>query len=164
MDLNITKWYVRLFFWSLRIWNKFWSDYSDTYGYEEKTNLCHFVKVIFVLTPLVLMLHAVLYLGAVFVLVVLPMHYFGWGRYFSAMGVLLGCVLSLVLVVLAIRAFDKTKRDQEKTRPPRPYASKERRPREPGILQIISAWLAARKKQICPIINFYEPLEVKKDA
>jgi len=51
MDLNITKWYVRLFFWSLRIWNKFWSDYSDTYGYEEKTNLCHFVKVIFVLTP-----------------------------------------------------------------------------------------------------------------
>jgi len=164
MDLNITRWYVRLFFGSLGIWDKFWWDgYHTSYEHKQKTNLCHFARVICVCAPLVLALHAFLYLAAVLVLIVLPIRYFGSGIYLPATGILLGCIL-----ILAVKAFKKMRHEQKKTQPPRPYVKKQRKPepwgREPGILQIISAWLTARKKQICPIVNFYEPSEVSKDA
>ena len=139
MDLNITKWYVRLFFWSLGMWDRFWHGWDTGHRYEQRTNLCHFVRVICVWMPLVLALHVALGLATAFVLVALPIRFFGWGTYLPTLmvlGLIAVLVGAIILAVVILKAWQRGRERKEKQ--PRPYTPRVRKEREPGIWQILA--------------------------
>lgn len=85
MYLNKNRWFVRLFSWSLGLWAQFNGNVNE-YRHQERTNLCHFARVIVVYMPLVLLLHLLLVVTAFVALIATPIHLFGAVNYFIVMG------------------------------------------------------------------------------
>ena len=162
MDIDITKWYVRIFFWSLGIWDKFWEDWNTGPQYTKGTNLCHAIRVTFVWMPLVLMLHVALILTALFVLIFLPLHYFEWTLYLPIIKVagLIGIALVIIILaaVLLTKLIDMI--EERKKRSP----EKEEKSNDPSIWKIMGIWLADKDKRICRILTFHAPSEETKNA
>jgi hypothetical protein len=144
VNLNRSLWHVRLFFWSLAIWDTFKSpEISDLSRFEKGTNLCHFMRVIFVWMPLVLSLHLLLLLFTVYVLLIYPLQHFNPFFYVKTAGTIIGVTalaLAVVLAVMLIKDFYHKKRDQAL--------------RRRGFLSVIVAFFVAKKRKICPTIQF----------
>ena len=163
MDLDITKWYVRFFFWSLSVWIKFWDNYDNADHYKRAgTNLCHAIRVTFVWMPLVLMLHVALVLSAAFVLIFLPLHYFEWTLYLPAIKVagLIGIGILIIIIAVALFAMLINVIGEREARSPK----KEEEPRDPSIWKIMRTWLADKEKGLCRLIAFHNPSEVEENA
>lgn len=162
MDLDRNKWYVKWFFWSLGICDEF-TGANNSYWCEDRTNLCHFCRVIFFYAPIILLLHAGLVASVIYVLIPMPISYFGgsgylWGLGAVALLALLVFVLKTVLRWLMSLPMPMPK---PKVRPPLPVELK-----GPGFLELVWEWLVAQKKKICPTIRFIDSSagEVKQDA
>lgn len=168
MELNRSVWYVRLFFWSLAIWETF-RDYDYRYdrSHVEKrgTNLCFFIRVMVVYMPLVLLLHAAFAATAVASLTALPIYLFGgiaYGWTLAAIAVVIGTIWG---VKVALRRAARRERTQvkfvERKREVQP-ATEVTEPRGPGFFEILWAYLVAAKKKVCPSIAFLAPKEVRQ--
>ncbi|MFZ2484641.1 MAG: hypothetical protein WAX80_01675 [Minisyncoccia bacterium] len=165
MDLDRELWYVRWFFWSLDIWDDF-NDNNTQWKYRNGTNLCHFMRVIFVWCPLVLLLHLVLYASAIVVVTALPIYLYGGTSYAWVIGTIVATCVSIIVakrflkwveveevphrikqiyVGLATRIVNSSPSKPVKT--------------EPSFLKVILEYIVAAKKKICPTITFTRKLE-----
>lgn len=160
MNLDRKSWYVRLFFWALGIWDEFARDYDSAYEYKNGTNLCHFVRVICFLAPLVLLLHMALLIAAFGTITAMPIYLFGLGGYLSGVTVL----VLLVAIPLGIKAGWKYLRRQRdpyaeavkkaSSSAPSVRATSKVKAEGPSAWQILWQWLVTQKKKVCPVISF----------
>jgi hypothetical protein len=165
MELNQSAWYVRLFFWSLGIWEAFQDylyRYDRSYVEERGTNLCFFIRVTFVYMPLVLLLHIALVVAAVASLTALPIYLFGgiaYGWTLSAIAVVIGIIWG-VKKKRALRRVTEHERTQvefaEHKHGVRPL-EEATEPRGPGFLDVLWVYLVATKKKVCPSVAFLAP-------
>lgn len=151
MNLNIDCWHVRLFFWSLGIWDEF-RENNTAYLYNDGTSICHFVRVICVYMPLVLLLHLALLVFAILTVIAQPIYLFGWIGY----GYILAGVAAIIITPFCVKVVLRKRR--EKT--DRVGASEAIRVYEPGFWEILWVWFIAIKKKICPNLIFYREKEV----
>ncbi|HEX5774856.1 MAG TPA: hypothetical protein VFY28_02755 [Candidatus Paceibacterota bacterium] len=170
MDLDKRQWYVTWFFVSLAVLDKFrgrtWWD-SDLDRYKNGTNLCHFIRVILLWTPLVYALHILVYGTAIAILTYWPIRLFGFNGYIAT---IIGIVTFVVVVVGAAfalqglvsllayirsnqheRAVERAKQESDKD-VPAPQPAKVRH--GPSFGEVLWSYLVAAKQKVCPIINF----------
>ncbi|HEY4475497.1 MAG TPA: hypothetical protein VJB92_02115 [Candidatus Paceibacterota bacterium] len=155
MDLDRNSWHVRLFFWSQGICDNF-TDWDKACEYKKHTNLCHYVRVICVYMPFVILFHLTGYGAAIIALTYLPFRLFGTGYWY-----VLGSIAALASITYAIlltsRYFanrpEKEPEIEETQKALEPIAEQPKK--SPGFFEVIFAYLAAAKKRICPVVNFY---------
>jgi hypothetical protein len=146
MTLDSNNWYVRLFHWSLKTCDGFTDRYT-AYRYEGRTNLCHFMRVILVYMPLVWLIQILTHIATIGVLIILPIRLFGFQIYvIGLLEILIGSVVSVVGYHL-IRHIFLARRKQRQRR-----VSDELH--EPTFIHVVVAWIKAKEKKICPIIEF----------
>lgn len=155
MHLDKSKAPARLFFWSLGICD----EYSDQYGcmeerFQERTNLCHFVRVVALYMPLVLALHVLLAASAVFALVAYPIYLFGIGTYIVAVGVIAAIAGAIALGIWMVNRRREQRRASDLTAVVSESVASAAA--SPGFWAIAFAWLKARKEKVCPPVTFVE--------
>jgi hypothetical protein len=130
--------------------------------YEKGTNLCHFMRVILLWAPLVLLLHLVLYGGAIAALTIVPVYWFGLSGY---LGLILGLVVFIFLCVLAgfasagigksinyvVLRSRKSRQKSGTEEIPEPLTNEKI---GPSFGEVLWEYAVATKRRICPIINF----------
>jgi uncharacterized membrane protein len=162
VDLDKRKWFVNWFFLSLAVLDKFRGGWGDSeYRYRKGTNLCHFVRVILLWTPLVVVLHLALYAAALAALIALPIYWFGLSGY---LGTVVGLVVFAALVVLVSfvvagvgkgmayvarqsRA-NRQKREAQAASKPAPEK------KGPSFGEVLWQFAVATKRRVCPVLNF----------
>ena len=139
IKLNHNQWHVCVFLWCLTTRDNFFVTHSDA-RVSGQTNLCHYFRVIFVTTPIILILQATLLSWVSYVLVIWPITSFGvWAWLYTAAIVLVGAIISLVTVaILAYVAHRRVKPKPEKS---------------PGVVALLGKFLVAQKRKICPLIE-----------
>ena len=154
MDLNRSKWYVRWYFWSHGICDEF-LDHGDTQWRIEQngTNLCAFMRVILIYAPLILLLHAIVYAGALTTITVLPIWLFGLKSYALVVGAILFLIILVILVTnLVMWLLDKRRAginaQEQAVKTTSADAS------DPGFVRVLGKWVVAKKRKICPLITF----------
>ncbi len=118
MELSKSTWYVKLYLWCLQIVDK--SRPGDEHGrastyyedYRYSTNLCQFIRVIFIWAPFVILLNLGAYVFAVAIVTYIPILYFGFGiMYIKTILIMSLSICSLVgfffLMALAINWYEK---------------------------------------------------------
>lgn len=158
LQVNPDSWHARLYLWSHTIWWQFWHKRNRSW-YEDKrenTNVCYYLRVMLMYAPLVIILHAALLAATVGVVVVLPIHLFGfWGvgkaTFVIFLLVALGVGLAIGLGVLAQKAgdaaIDASQRHREMIH-------------EQGGLtfwEVVRARISGAKHKICPLIRVARP-------
>lgn len=154
MNLNRQQWYVRWFFWSLGVWDTFLDRDGALYMERHGTNLCFFLRTMFVWAPLILVLHAIVYGAAIAALTIVPIYLFGGSGYFWS----IGAIVTLFLIIFGEKALRNHLRDRSYQR--RQAAdgaeaiSTESVPAAPSFFRVLWEWFVAQKKKICPMITF----------
>lgn len=159
MDLNKNSWHVRLFFRSQEICDKF-TDLLQTSNYEERTNLCHYVRVICVYMPFVILFHLIGYGAAIAALTYLPFHLFGNSYWYVIGSVAVLATVTYIVCLINIyftAKAEKKPETEEVQKAPKPMPGKPQQ--GPGFSEVILAYLAAAKKRICPTVNFISEKE-----
>jgi hypothetical protein len=160
MELNRSVWYVRLFFWSLRIWGAFRNDDHryDVYEMEKRgTNLCFFVRVMIVYMPLVLLTHVAFVVAAVASLTVLPIYLFGGINYGWLLVVIAVVTCTLKGIGVAERRVAERKHMWVKLMEHERETQQATESGGPGFFGVLWAYLVATKKKVCPLIVFLAP-------
>jgi hypothetical protein len=136
------------FFWSLMVYGKF-IDRDFEYRYRDQTNLCHFVRVVFVYAPVILLIEALFWGFVVMGLIVFPIYEYGLVGFLKVNGLILLCMALSCLVVLLLFAagggFGKAKKW---------IFDASYQKHLPMPLMIIIEWAKAKKQKICPIVKF----------
>jgi len=157
VELERNRWYVQLYLWCLAVWDTFLlREAKDLRGRNWlRTNLCQFLRTIFLWAPLVFVMNVGLLAFTCFVLVYYPVTRFGAGGYVKTLVVLAGIafagfletiLLSKVLRWFADRLLDRAEAfDSEKTSV-----------RSPSFASIVFAWLRALKERTCPLITIVD--------
>ncbi|MBI2035983.1 MAG: hypothetical protein HYT12_04890 [Candidatus Liptonbacteria bacterium] len=155
MELDRKTWYVRLFFWCLSINDAFTENNTEGYAEYHGTNLCHLTRVMLIYTPVILLLHAVLFGSAVAAITVIPVHLMGFSGYISTVGAL----VVVAALIYAAKRYRRRQRDNslgEGLGNRMPYS-----PKEPSFLALVWRGLVTLKQQtICPLITFADKKEV----
>lgn len=156
MHLNKDSWYVRWYFWSLGICEEFSDNCSLTDRAENRgTNLCAFMRVILIYAPLILLLHAIVYAGAIATITVWPIYLFGLKGYILGVSAVVGLVILVFLVInlvwlLLDRRKTRIAAQQQAAKPTNADAA------NPGFFHIVRQWVVAKKQKVCPLITFDE--------
>jgi hypothetical protein len=157
MQLDLNLWYVRWFFWSCHARDRFLllPSTRDVYSSAQKfrlsgTNLCQFVRMLFIGVAIV-MLTVATYLYLLFVVLILPFILF---RFMSigatllfALEVLLGITLTVTIIIGIAIGINRTVsylHDRTTSQPER----------SPGFFRLMIAYFVAVKRRYCPMIVF----------
>lgn len=168
MNLDRKSWHVRFFFWSLEVVDAFLKGGYPTYEFQDRTNLCHFMRVLLVYLPFILSVHAALIVSAVYALGFLPYSFFGI-PYLRLAGYVLAVIAFIGFAAFgAVRVLQMMKEKAEQAATAAEKKEVERKPERPkrkrqgpGFSEVVGAWLKARKQQICPEIRFCATEEVR---
>src|SRR3989344_237109 len=112
MQLTNNSWYVRWFFWSLGIWGEF-RDLPSTYDAwnikEKGTNLCFFIRTMFVSAPLAILLNIITYVVAIASITYFPIKLLGgWGYLYEILIIaFVGGVVFLARYIKRVRMYKK---------------------------------------------------------
>ena len=157
MQLNQEQWHVRLFFWSLGIWDAFMDRNTKVSINRYGTNLCFFVRVMVIGAPLVLALHAVVYGAAIAALTAVPVILFGFSWYLAGVA----AITTIVLFIRGIKKFWDWRQDRYWERKDREHARAMEPPTEVhmptptlSFWAVVREWIKAHKAKICPMITF----------
>ncbi len=146
ITLKTTVWHARLFLWSFEIWDGFMGSGSNV-RMTGRTNLCHFMRTIFIAMPLVFLLHAAFMAFVLYVIGVFPVTYFGalnYGASIVVVGTLVGLYFGLCWLAQLKRS--KFPAKQRPSKPPK-------EPRDSGFVFLIWEWIVAQHQRVCPIIK-----------
>ncbi len=154
MELKKDAWYARWFFWSLGICGSFLDIFP--YNLEERTkekgtNLCFFVQCNLLYAPLILVLNAAAYIGALAVVTAIPIYLFGFVAYLWVAGGILAAILAIFAIYFLSSKLGEL--NEIKTR------QKEKAASNPRFGSLLWAWCAAQKQKVCPLINFSDTKE-----
>jgi len=148
MTLSRDRLLVRLFFLfgALKLEDKDRQAWTIRYMHDG-TNLCHLMRVALFWLPLKLLLWAALAAAALYtgwlVLAALFFGVLGWA--FGAL--LLDGLAILVLTIVTLFRVVRAVNEWEKSLPPAP-------PGPPSSLAILGEWVRAKKRRICPLVEF----------
>jgi hypothetical protein len=168
MNLYANQWHVRLYFWFLDLWDAFLETNSD----REQTNLCQYIRMLFIWGPGIILTQLGLVAFGVYVLIWYPVTRFGWGWYgwgIGAIAVIVGLVFAWSVVRDAVQERRYRARYAPKPHTPRPRREPEpeveaKEERGPGLVAIIFAWMVAQKQKICPLISIVSPNQPVKEG
>src|SRR5690606_938632 len=145
-----TSWYVRWFFWSWEILERFRGSYSwereeRRRQVERGTNLCAFMRVILVWTPLVLLLHVVVAAAVLATATILPATLWSVGGYARVLGFMsLGAVgAGIILLGLSTGLDLLARRRAAATHKKAARVTRPRKPQPPGFLRVVLEWVKA---------------------
>lgn len=161
-QLDITLWHVRLYFWCLAVWDAF----RDSGSNYEETNLCHYIRTIFVSAPLALACQLGILAYAIYALIWYPVTRFGWAWY--GRGLLsIGILATVIWTYRFVKSWRKERQwraSLSRATPLRRVLDVEERVLDveeleykPGLLKLIFKWLVAQKRKVCPLISFVRP-------
>lgn len=159
MELDHKRWYVQLYLWCLTLWDNFLvGEAKDIRGRDwSKTNLCQFIRTIFVWAPLVLAVNAGLLAFAGYVFLYYPVTRFGVGGYVMTLlaaaiflGLVCGAAILSFKLLGAIRDWFFYRAESSASR----RNDSERQ--SMSFFAIIRAWLRALKERTCPMITFVD--------
>lgn len=146
MELDKNSWHTRLYFWSLEVWDQF----SDGYTDRSRSNLCHYLRTIFVWMPLAICSNILVYALAFCAFDYFPLTRFGvWGTaqgYFWVAAILGGFLLFRFLKDI----YDTRAMEAEARRPSKLTEDDE----PPGFIRLCWEGLVAAKQKTCPPISF----------
>jgi hypothetical protein len=156
VELNPNLWHVKLYFWSLDVWDAFQETHTD----RHRSNLCQYIRTILVLMPVALVVNICFWLYLLYVLIYYPVTRFGvvgTGTCYL--------VVALMTGVSWLRSRMKEKRakrrhDERSTYPQATRVSSsdttddEQGDRGPGFIEMVCVYLVAMKQKVCPIIEF----------
>lgn len=155
MELNPNQWHVKFYFWCLDVWDAF----LDTYTDRDRSNLCQYIRTIFVWMPLALVANIAFWLYLVYVLLYFPITHFGvigiGGGYMT---------IAIIGGTIGIYFYLKEKLKQHRREQRRAAertadvassdAAVEKEERGPGFIEVIWLYLVATKQKVCPTIEF----------
>lgn len=155
MELNPNQWHVKFYFWCLDVWDAF----LDTYTDRHKSNLCQYIRTIFVWMPLAIVVNVGFWLYVLYTLLYFPLTHFGVAG--SVAGYL---VVGLIGGSIWLHFFVKEKL-AERRRERRwaaerasgiasSEATAEKEEKGPGFIEVIWLYLVAMKQKVCPTIEF----------
>lgn len=155
MNLNKSKWYVRWYFWSLGICEEFLERGMQRDAELDGTNLCAFMRVILIYTPLILLIHAIVYASALATITLWPIHLFGLKGY----GLIVGRIAVLIVLIILVTNLVGWLLDKRQARIL--AQGQEAKPTNantagPGFARVLGRWVVAKKRKICPLITFVE--------
>lgn len=151
------SWHYSLFKFGLKVINLFMGEYYTSY-FENGTNLCHYMRVILVYLPLILLIWLATLAATVYVAVITPIKLFGISDYLWTLGIIAAVTVGIVLVSIMISlVFDgflmSLIRRRRVRRLERIVAP------ELNFLELMGQWLVAKKQKVCPQLEF-----VKREA
>lgn len=164
MELNRNRWYVQWFFLSLRIVDRF-TKRNNEFTYKMRgTNLCHFMRVTLIWSPLIVLLHLALYGLALSALVIVPLHFFGLVGSAKFVGIILSTFVALTalffLIWAAVKLTSVFLRGSSSfalvLRERKERAEAERAIKGPSFGSMVWQYAVATKRRICPVITFNE--------
>lgn len=152
IQLSHDQWHVRLFFWSLGVWDDFLGG-NDVAHVEStgRTDLCHYLRVIFLWMPLVFILHAATLGFVLYVFVYYQITRFGFDGWGMMFGVIFTAVGLIVLIKFVYNQLEERKYRSKR----REYLSDRQsvRPSRVGLVTLTIKMIAAKKERICPLIQ-----------
>lgn len=148
MELHHNRWFVKLFFWSVRIWDSF-SEQNLFYRVQERTNLCFFARVIVVWMPLALLANIAMWAMVIYVLIWMPIELFGFVSYLTFLGALCAIVGAFTLLIY-IESRSKKGRFEDVAL----FEVPKNTSRGPSAIDVFLTWIKAKKSKICPIVTF----------
>ncbi len=165
MELQRKQWFVHWFFVSLAIITRFSDGYMwyDERRYKDGTNLCHFMRVIFMWAPLVVLLNLTAYVLVLCALIVTPIYMFGVSAYLA---IILGLGASVALIIgasIVLMLLGEHARDVEKRRRAARFAKSEQEegstakvepPKGPKFSAVVWQYAVAIKHRFCPTLTF----------
>lgn len=147
LNLSSDKWHIKVFKWcyqvSVACWRKNPEFWMDDY---KRTNLCQYIRTIFVAAPLALLLNLAFWLWVGFVFLYWPILHMGFGSYAIGIAVLIGGLAAAVGVIYcgveSITYVSKfcTRRQVARRNAP---------PKEPGMLSLVWQYVRDRHNQFC---------------
>lgn len=151
LNLSSNKWHVRLFKWCYQIsvacWRKNPEFWMDDY---KRTNLCQFIRTIFVSAPLALLLNLAFWLWVGFIFLYWPISHLGFGSYAIGIGLIVGGLAAALGVIFgAIEGTTYVVKLNSRRRERLRNAPK----KEPGMLSLIWQYICDRHNQFCVTIK-----------
>lgn len=138
--------------WSSDVWQEFRNGHTM---HDLQTNLCYYIRTTLISAPLVILINAAVYISALICITYTPITLFGWGVYFS----ILGLTGLIALAAFLINKIPEKKLTEEQVLAKTKMAEAKRLrklARGPSFLSLIWHWLVNQKKRVCPIINLEE--------
>ena len=163
MNLNKNQWHVKFYFWCADVFDAYFESYSN----RQRSNLCSYVRTIFVWMPMIIALQLTFYAFAFYVLFYFPATHFGGTVTGKFYGVVIAAVAAVLLVAKAKEWLDNewqrrlheqmmTTTDKSVTQKVQPTEAEQTPKKEggPGFIEVVWTYLVASKRKICPIIEF----------
>jgi hypothetical protein len=136
MEICKDKKLYKLFMWCLGLCEKATDKDYLRLKYKDQTNLCHFVRVICIYTPLILISTVLFYIMGISV-IILPLILFPLYDTFIVLSVIVLIVISALLMVGIAYLFSDTG-----------WFTKSE------VFSVTSQYIKAKKEKICPYISF----------
>jgi hypothetical protein len=152
LELSKDDWKVRLFNQCQLICDNFTD--SNKHGFLiTNTNLCYFIRVIFIYAPTIILLNLALYALSIYILIVVPIQYFGEIPYIYTTGSILILISLLYLVnrMIANAPVEHETEVEEEKESEQEVKPKE--DKEPSWRELLKVYLKAKKEKICPTIQ-----------
>ncbi len=123
-----------------------------------QTNLCLYIRTLFVWMPFVVVVHAAVFAWLVYCFLVAPMMTFGtvpFGIFIAkTVGLVALAIGAIVGIFLTIDYFDRPLSTAEEEA--RKHAREAAAQAPPGFLKLCWQYVVATKRKICPLINLTE--------
>ncbi len=153
MELQDNQRHVRFYFWCLDVWDAFCDDWTP----RSRSNLCQYLRTMFVLMPLAIFWHVALVCFGVFVLLLYPIATLGWVGTFALYVLTAMCIGAYISGSYLREKMKEAKREREVTSSTDDEVSVTPIPTEdkgPGFLEVVWLYLVAQKQKFCPTIEF----------
>ncbi len=150
LHLHKSQWHVRLFFWALENWDAFSGCTSDA-RMTGRTNVCHFIRTIFVAAPLAFASHAVFAAAVLYVVVYFPVTRFGAVNYVSTLVIFGATVGTVFLIRWLVGLIPRRKPRAKPDKQPSEFGKK-----FSGFVDILIEWAVAQKRRVCSLIEISE--------
>lgn len=100
MVIDKENWMGKLFFWALGICEAF-TEKDLIERFSKKTSKCHFLRVLVVYLPLILLAQLLFWTYAGLLLFAVPIYGFGFVGFLKATGAVLGGIVAVVVILVA---------------------------------------------------------------
>lgn len=142
IEVNKAQWHARLFIWSVDLWGNFKNNPNEIDRFRHGTNICHYIRTIFVAVPVVFLSMGLFAWWAVYVLILSPVGVLGWQVY------LMG--LAALIVISGLSVFSHWLYQGFTWKP------KLRRKRMISAFDLGVEFIVAQKRRICPLVVIEE--------
>lgn len=164
MELSKNQWHVKFYFWCLDVWDAYTESYTD----RCRSNLCQYIRTIFVWMPLAIATQLAFYALAFYVLLYFPATHFSVPTTAKTYGVISIVVGAIWLFGIAKSWLEEQDRkrgyeafmeslNEEPVERAEPVVAEPAEEKGPGFIEVVWTYLVAAKRKVCPIIEFNNP-------